>query len=337
MPASRNCRCRVVRVTFPTQMNDRQLNRLIVAVVAAIILIVVAVGAIYVSDRWVDRGPTMVDRRIADLEAQVKANPGAITTRLALVGAYVAANRDADAVSQLNQVIQVSPGNKTALLARGDILRRTGDVTGAISDYTAIVDLMKGAEFAGQDTELASAFYDLGVIALEQKRPADAINFLVEALKITPTDADVLYQLGTVYLQTGSADKAADALRKAVTFVPTGWCEPYVALAQAYTGAGNAPEAEWAGAMTDFCQSRPAVAKGRLAALLDGVAATDALVGLAMIAEAENDQPAAADFYTRALARDPQNFLAQSGLSRVATGTPPPVSSPSGSITDGRA
>ncbi|HEY5437011.1 MAG TPA: tetratricopeptide repeat protein [Candidatus Limnocylindrales bacterium] len=327
----------MVRVTFPTQMNDRQLNRLIAGVVAAIVLIVVAVGAIYVSDRWVDRGPTMADRHIADLEAQVQANPDAITARLALVGAYVAANRNTDALSQLDQVIQASPDNKTALLARGDLLRQTGNVAGAIKDYTAIVDIMKGAEFAGQDTELASAYYDLGMIAIEQNRPADAINFLGEALKISPTDADVLYQLGTAYLQSGSAAKAADALRNAVTFVPTGWCDPYVTLAQAYRGASNAPEAEWAGAMADFCQSRPAVAKGRLTALLGGAAATDALVGLAMIAESENDRAAAADFYTRALARDPQNFLAQSGLSRVATGTPAPVSSPSGSITDGRA
>jgi tetratricopeptide (TPR) repeat protein len=320
--------------------SDRTLNRLIVGAIAFLVVGTLVVGAIYLSDRWVDRGPTMAERRIQDLEAQVKANPNVISTRLQLVGAYTAASRDADALTQLNEVIKVQPDSKTAHLARGDILRRQGNLDGAAKDYQAIVDIMKGTEFAPEDTELQQAFYNLGAIALERKKPVDAIPFLVESLKIDRTNADTLNLLGTAYLQANQPDKAADALREAVSFVPTGWCDPYVTLGQAYTKLGKAAEAEWAGAMVDFCQTRPAVARQRLAALVGGTAATDALVGLGMIAEAESDRAAAADYYAKALARDPQNFHAQTGLSRVTDLAPTPPPSPSnptsGATPDGK-
>jgi tetratricopeptide (TPR) repeat protein len=307
---------------------DRTLNRLIVGAIAFLVVGTLVVGAIYVSDRWVDRGPTMVERRIQDLEAALKANPNAIGTRLQLVGAYVTAGRDPDALIQLDEVLKVQPDSKTAHLARGDVLRRQGNLDGAVKDYQAIVDLVKGTEFAAEDTELQEAYYDLGAIALERKKPVDAIPLLTESLKIDGTNADTLNLLGTAYLQANQPDKAADSLRKAVSFVPTGWCDPYITLGQAYTGLGKTAEAEWAGAMVDFCQARPAVAKGRLAALVGGTAATDALVGLGMIAEAESDRAAAADYYAKALARDPQNFHAQSGLSRVTDPSVTPLPSP---------
>lgn len=323
--------------------SDRTLNRLIRGAILALAIGIPVVGVIYLSDRWVDRGPTMVERRIQELEAQVKANPNVIGTRLQLVGAYIAAKRDADALTQLDEVLKVQPDSKTAHLARGDVLRRQGDLDGAAKDYQAIVDIMTGTEFAPEDTELQQALYDLGSIALEQKRPADAVPLLVESLRIDRTNADTLNLLGTAYLQTNQPDKAADALRKAVSFVPTGWCDPYVTLGQAYAKLGSAAEAEWAGAMVDFCQARPAIARQRLAALVDGAAATDSLVGLGMIAEADSDRAAAADYYAKALARDPQNFHAQSGLARVTDPTPAPTPSPSpssptsGATPDGKA
>lgn len=311
--------------------DDKTLNRLIIGSVLVLLIGVPLLTVVYLSDRWVDPGPTMVERRIQELETAVRQTPNNVGIRLRLVGAYTAAGRDSDALVQLNEVIKVQPGSKTALLARGDIYHRQGNLDAAARDYQAIADLTKGAEFAPEDTELEAAYTGLGQIALERSKPADAIGPLQSALLIDTANADTLNLLGSAYLGTGSADKAVEVLRKAVAFVPTNWCDPYQSLNQAYTKLGNAPEATWAAAMVAFCQRQPDAAKQQLQALLNGPAATDAYLGLGMIAESQSDPAAAADAYRKVLARDPSNFNAQTGLSRVtAPASPSPGSSTPG-------
>jgi tetratricopeptide (TPR) repeat protein len=319
--------------------SDRTLNRLIRGSILVLVIGIPVFGVVYVMDRWVTPGPTLVERRTQELEAAVKKDPTNVNARLQLVGAYVAGKRDPDALTQLNEVLKAQPNNKTALLARGDLYDRQGNLPAAKNDYQAIVDLMKGQEFAAQDNELESALLGLAQIAITQARPADAIAPLNTALQMDAANADTLNLLGAAYLATGDPKKAVENLRKAVAFVPTDWCDPYVTLAQAYTKLGDAPEAAWATGMVDFCQKQPDKAKQELAALVGGTAAADAYLGLGMIAEVQADAPAAADAYRRVLGLDPGNFNAQAGLARVnaALGSPGDSTSPTPSTPPGTA
>ena len=88
--------------------------------------------------------------------------------------------------------------------------------------------------------------------------------------------------------------------------------------------------------MLALCQERPDDAKAKLAPLTTGSYAVDALVGLGLVAEVQNDTVAAQDAYTRALAVDPTNFGAVTGLGRVG-GAPSdsPGVRPSGTPTGG--
>ena len=106
-----------------------------------------------------------------------------------------------------------------------------GQLDDAAKDYQAVVDIAKGGEMANVDPMLQASYYSLGSIAMQQARPADAIAHLEKALAIKRSDADALYLIGTAYVATGETDKAETALRAAVAFVPIGWSEPYVALA----------------------------------------------------------------------------------------------------------
>ena len=152
---------------------------------------------------------------------------------------------------------------------------------------------------------------------MAQGQPGEAIPSLTSALQIDPTNADNLNLLGTAYLETGDASKAVTNLRSAVEFVPTGWCDPYRSLTQAYTKLSNTPEATWASAMVDLCQQQLAKAKQELDAIVGSQAATDAYLGLGMVAESQRDPHAAAAAYRQVLARDPANFNAQAGLARA--------------------
>ncbi|MEI6624060.1 MAG: hypothetical protein WCP28_19380, partial [Actinomycetes bacterium] len=138
--------------------------------------------------------------------------------------------------------------------------------------------------------------------------------------KIDGGDSDALYQLGIAQMKAGKNADAVITVRKALLFVPLGWCEPFGTLSEAYNSVGNAPEAEWAAAMQQACQEQGGVdpAKARLEALTTGPAAPDALVALGLLAEKAADREAASSWYTKALAAQPGNPDATAGLARLA-------------------
>jgi tetratricopeptide (TPR) repeat protein len=179
---------------------------------------------------------------------------------------------------------------------------------------------MAGGEMAHVDPMLQGAYYNLGSIVMQQAKPAEAIPFLEKALAIKRSDADTLYLIGTAYVATGETDKAEMALRNAVAFVPIGWSEPYTALAEGFTKAGQTAMAEWAGAMADLAAGAPELAEPRLLAIVDGNAALDAAIGLGLLYETRGDAAAAMKWYGAALEQDPDNAPARLGMGRVGTG-----------------
>lgn len=328
--------------------SDRSLDRLIVGAILMLAVGVPLVGALYVFDRYVTPPPTIVDQKTAELESAVRETPNNLPLRMRLAGAYMAAARYDEAVTQFDEVLTAADSlkaedvlglTKSAHLGRADAHRLAGDVEAAIYDYRFVVDVAQDGEFANVDVELQAAWFQLGSIALIQERPAEAIEALESALVINETDADTLHLLGRAYMLHGEADKAIESVRRAVLFVPIGWCEPYATLGQAYTALGQAEQATWAAAMTAFCRNDPIDPRPQLQALIGGPAALDALTGLGLIAEIGGDTTAAADWYRQALAMAPDDFTAASGLSRVAPieshASPDPVGTPPTTVPGG--
>ena len=71
-----------------------------------------------------------------------------------------------------------------------------------------------------------------------------AIAHLKRSLSINPADSDAHYQLGSALLKAGKPKDAVPEFRTAVLFVPTDWCEPYDAMAAAYTALKDEGRAE---------------------------------------------------------------------------------------------
>lgn len=313
------------------------MNRLIVGAIAILLVGAFTIGVIYVLDRYVASPPPIVSQKTTTLEEGVRNAPNNLALRLRLAGAYTAAERYDEAVAQFDEVLKAAaklkPADvvgtlKTAHLGRGDAFRYRGDLDAAKKDYQFVVDVAKDGEFAPVDLELQSAYFQLGAIALTQDRPADAIKALEAALFINKTDADTLHQLGRAYLQSGAPEQAIEPLRSAVLFVPIGWCEPYDSLGETYTALARSDEAAWAVAMAAFCRDDPIDVRSQLEALVDGPAAMDALIGLGLVAEVDGDRSAAAAWYGKAVAIDPDDYTATSGLARVSEGldqAPPPA------------
>jgi tetratricopeptide (TPR) repeat protein len=317
--------------------SDRNLNRLIVGAVLVLAVGIPLIGAIYVLDRFVVAPPAIVDQKVVQLETAVRGAPNNLSLRLRLAGAYTASSRYDEALAQFDEVIAAAgtlkPEDsigflKTSHLGRGDALRLEGDPAGATVEYQAVVDLAKDGEFASVDTELGSAWFALGSIALDGGRATDAVADLEAALVINRTDADTLHLLSRAYLAAGRADDAVVAVRRAIQFVPIGWCEPYGTLASAEGALGRTEAATVASSMAAFCANEPSDVRPTLRGLVDGPAGLDARVALGLIAEVGGDPQTAAEWYRRALTLDPGDVTASSGLARVSSTAPAGPPSP---------
>jgi tetratricopeptide (TPR) repeat protein len=316
----------MTRVARPTAVSGRTLNRLILLVFAAIVLLLVGFVALYANDWWRPAGPSMAERQMATFEEAVRKDPQNLNVRLQLAGAYQAANRNDDALAQYNAVLQVQPDHKSGLLGRGQLLQLRGDEAGAAKDFQKIVDDAKAGEFSPLDVQLGQAYFGLAKIKLDAGDAQTSLALSQEALKIMPSDADTLALVGAAYLATGDSKDAIANLRQAVMFVPTGWGDPYTTLGKAYAAAGQAEEAAWANAMAVLAVKDTDKAISELTPLTSGPAAADAETGLGLAFEAKGDMSGAADWYRKAVALDASNFTATAGLGRTTnSGNPHPT------------
>ena len=303
-------------------VSERKLNRIMLGLIAALVVGLPTIGVVYVLDRNVDPGLPLTERAIVAGEDAVRAEPNKLSNRLQLAAAYTAAGRSSDALAQYAAVVEADPDNRIALLGRGDTYVALGELDAAARDYQALVDATSDGEMAKVDPQLEAAYYGLGSIALQQGRPRDAATMLANALTINGTDADALNLMGTALLRIDDKKGAIDALRAATALVPTGWCEPYVQLANAYTTGGNTLGTQYANGMVAMCEKRSADAELLLQPLVSGPFGRDALIGLALTAEDLGDRETAVAFYSRVFAADPTDFDAVTGLNRLGAGTP---------------
>lgn len=297
--------------------SDRGLTLVLRIVAAALAVGLVAFGVLYYRDQHVAAVPSLLERQIALDEAAVRKSPGNLDVRLELAQVYAQAQRWDAALTQFDQVLKAAPDSKDALLGKGLALLTKGDLAEAGKPLTKIVTATRTGEFAGADSQLAAAYYYLGILAMKQHRPDEALAQLGHALKIEPTDSDAMYQVGLAQLAKGANAEAVTTFRNALRFVPTGWCEPYQQLQTAYAALRQPEQAQYASAMAGFCGKKVAEAKARLTGLTAGPAAVDAFLGLGLIAETENDPKAAAAWYEKALAKDSKNMAAISALAAL--------------------
>ncbi len=294
--------------------SDRTVALLLRIGAAALAIGLVAFGVLYYQDQHVAAAPSIVERQVALTEAAVRKNPNDLQARLQLGEVYGQAARYDDAVKQYDQVLKAAPGSKDALLGKGFALMTQNQLDKAVVPLTQVVKATRKGEFAGADSQLAAAYYYLGVIAVKQKKPDVALTQLGHALKIEPTDSDAMYQVGLAQLQSGANVEAIATFRSALRFVPTGWCEPYQQMQAAYTSMKKPELASYASAMAGFCGGKVDEAKTQLTALTAGPAAVEAMLGLGVIAETAHDTKGAGAWYQKAFAKDPKNMGAISAL-----------------------
>jgi tetratricopeptide (TPR) repeat protein len=310
-------------------MSNRSLRRLVRLLALVLVVGTPLLVAGYLLDQRVDAGPTLAERKVAEAEVAVRDNPDDIGLRFNLAAAYLAVQREVDAIAQYDEVLEADPDNVPALLYKATVLQDRGEPAAAEPLYERIVALRRDGEFAKVDTDLQQAYFGLGLIALVDERFDDAVAALESAVRIDRADADSWHQLALAQLGAGSPAQAIQAERQVIMFIPTEWADPYATMADAFTALGQPEQAEWALGMVDLVAKEYDAAKEHLLPLVDGPAKADALLGLGLVAEHEGDREAAVDWYHKALVLDPENVTASWGLARLDVGSPAPSGNPS--------
>ena len=297
-------------------MREQTIDRLIRAGLKVLVVGIAIAGVLYYLDHR-HTTPTLVQRQIDAAEAAVRAAPAETGLRLRLADMYRAANRPDDALEQYDTVLGVEKHQSTALLGRAEVLAEEGDLSEAKQSFEELIGKTKGAEYANVNPQLEAAYYGLGSVLLKRGKTRDAARAAQKATKIEPTDADAWYLVGTADVKAHAYKPAVKALRQAILFVPTEWCEPYEELSKAYRAQHRKPYAEYASGMVELCRKNPGGATERLKRLTSGPVKVDAMLGLGMAAEAQSQRANAARWYRKVVAAEPENFNARGGLARL--------------------
>ena len=151
------------RVTSPTKMDDRQLNRLIKRVVLLLVVGTIAFVGFYFMDRWRPATVPIIDRRLSALEQQVRDAPTDIVARGQLADLYVAKSRFEDAIVQYDAILATDKMTELAKYGRAGAYVGLGQLDHAAKDYQAVVDIAKDGEMANVDPMLQAPYYRLGL------------------------------------------------------------------------------------------------------------------------------------------------------------------------------
>jgi Tfp pilus assembly protein PilF len=114
------------------------------------------------------------------------------------------AGRPQDAAAAFADAVRLDPTNAVYLANLGNATRAAGDLDAAASAYRRALEL---------SPKLADAANGLGVILVQQKKPADAIAWL-EVAASDPLFAEAQLNLGIALQESGAIDRARAQYRK---------------------------------------------------------------------------------------------------------------------------
>ncbi len=301
------------------QLDEQQrLTRMVWLALTAVLILAASFGGYYYFDRYVHvSDPSPVAESTALLETTVRQNPDDVEARVALAQNYMQSGRYQAAIEQAGQVLGAFPDHHGALFVQGLAYAKAGQADDSIEPLSRLVILRRQSPTAQTDNTLETALFFLGQSYLTVGRNDYAIDAFTEALTINRTDADALYLLGLAYAQNGQAELALAQYQKAVSFVPD-FAEAYQGMADCYQQLEQPDHFLYAQGMVAYANHDFEMARQHLESAASKL--TDfvpALLGLGLTYEQLGQLDAAQTFLERAVALEPDNFLATHALGRV--------------------
>lgn len=293
------------------------LDRAIKVLALALALAVAGFAVFYTLDRQVKPSPGLVDQAIVQAEQAVRDDPGSTTARLALGDLYLEKRRFDEALAQYNAALEIDSKLLLAHRGRGRTYLAQQRYADAEVELQMVADALGGGEYAATDRGLEETLYFLARAQVSQQKLDAAVANLEKALKIDRTDADAWELLGSISLTQGRTADAIKAFEKTVLFVPSS-PDAFAMLAQAYRSSGDDVRARYADAMVLYGrQDYDRAIAGLKAVTEERPDLAVAWTGLGFAYEGKGQKGDAAAAYQQALAADPNDFNARTGLIRL--------------------
>jgi Flp pilus assembly protein TadD len=151
------------------------------------------------------------DEAITQLQEALQLKPKEALAHADLGVAFTRKGQTAAAISQLQQAIQIKPEYEEAHYSLGIALLNASQANEAIDQFQAALRL---------DPADAEAHNKLGLTLATQGQNALAISHYQEALRLKPDYADAHYNLGTALIGQGQIDAAMSEFREAIRLAP---------------------------------------------------------------------------------------------------------------------
>ena len=148
---------------------------------------------------------------VAKYEIASAALPDSLDLRKALARAYYGAGDVKKAIAALEPVYKADPANTPMALLYANMLLEDGQ----LADGKQVIEALP----AGALTE-PTALINIGILMMNKKQPAAAVDYFTKAIAIAPSAVDGYYYRGLAHLQAGKAKEAKPDLQKVVELSP---------------------------------------------------------------------------------------------------------------------
>jgi predicted negative regulator of RcsB-dependent stress response len=199
--------------------NERWIDIGIWVAGAAVVGLIAFIGWSYWSHYQSERAASPAARAVESLIAIVKAKPQDVTLRLQLAEALVADNRSDEAVQQVKAALTIKKDFAPALIAMGKLARIRKEYQTAEGYFLKVLD-QSTTNQALDSANIDEAYYNLGIIYLEQKRNEEAVEAFKGALGVRKDASDSHYLLSVAYGRLGFIDKQKQELDITLAFDP---------------------------------------------------------------------------------------------------------------------
>lgn len=283
----------------------------------ALLVLGAAIGINWALFTGGERGNTMLDATLEQLESSVRQDPQNPQARVAVAIAYAARGYNDDAITQFQEALKLEESNQTALIGLGQTLLRSDRPDEALEPLLQVVELNKDNPFRRTLEQLEAVYYDLGIIYTQKRDYQQATFYLGEALDINPVDADAWYMLGHAQQLSGELEIALYSYEQATLFVPD-FVEAYEGLAEIYRQMEDEGGERYAKGMIRLAAGsfdRAVSELRKAAAAMPDKAEVHQGLGLAL--EGQDHIQDALVSYGRALELDPTLMLARLATQRL--------------------
>jgi tetratricopeptide (TPR) repeat protein len=220
------------RETPPVRV-DLWLNIAVAALIVAIVGGIAFFGYTVYRNNIAEDQSSATGRIAAALGDQVRRNPNDPVLRVRYGEALGAMGKYQQAIDQFNAALKINPKHTGAYLDLGMVAQLTNNYGAAIGYYQKVISLTDSSDYTGIDPSREQAYYNMGLITLQQRDFADAAGNFKAALRIRSDASDSYYNLAKAYQGLGDPDAAIQQLEIALQFDP-GFAEAHYFLGTLY-------------------------------------------------------------------------------------------------------